>query len=69
MSRRDADQGGEALAVTPPVVATEDEIDRIGDLVGMAPGGWDAVDPVELIAAVLTVMVEQRGDGEEERHL
>lgn len=47
------------------IVATEAEIDRIGDLVGMAPGGWGEVDPVELIAAVLAVMVGERW-GEEE---
>jgi hypothetical protein len=36
--------------------ATEEQIDRIGDLVGMAPGGWDMVPPEDLIDAVLGVM-------------
>lgn len=41
---------------------TDEDIDKIGDLVGMAPGGWDSsnVNPKELIEAVLEVMAEER---------
>lgn len=39
------------------VPITEKDIDLIGDEVGMGSGGWDMVDPPELIRAVLKVMV------------
>ena len=36
-------------------VITDEDVEKVEDIVGMACGAWDMVDPKELIAACLSL--------------